>query len=91
VTFTSTVQMEGSLDYLWRFGDGGTSTAADPTHTYQTNGLFTVSLWVTDDVTTEVVTRTGYVAVGDGRVIEYVYDDLYPAPLRCAGGQLLER
>jgi PKD repeat protein len=28
----------------WDFGDGGTSTAADPTHTYTTNGTFTVCL-----------------------------------------------
>jgi len=34
--------------YFWEFGDGGTSTEEDPTHTYTTPGLFTVSLTVTD-------------------------------------------
>jgi len=36
----------GSTQYLWDFGDGTTSTAAEPGHTYNTNGLYTVSLVV---------------------------------------------
>jgi PKD repeat protein len=34
--------------YLWTFGDGGTSTAASPTHTYTTMGAYTVNLQITD-------------------------------------------
>ena len=34
----------------WTFGDGGTSTAVAPTHTYATGGTFTVTLVVTDDL-----------------------------------------
>jgi PKD repeat protein len=33
----------------WSFGDGGTSGAANPSHTYASGGTFTVSLTVTDD------------------------------------------
>jgi PKD repeat protein len=29
--------------YLWVFGDGGTSTLANPSHTYTTTGIFTVT------------------------------------------------
>lgn len=36
------------LTYLWTFGDGGTSNAPNPTHTYADNGTFTVKLQVTD-------------------------------------------
>ena len=32
---------------FWEFGDGGTSTEIDPTHTYQDLGTFTVSLSIT--------------------------------------------
>nr|WP_234440468.1 ThuA domain-containing protein [Streptomyces rimosus] len=46
---------EGSKDpegtpitYKWVFGDGGTSTEANPTHTYTRKGQFTAQLTVTD-------------------------------------------
>ncbi|PKV51638.1 putative secreted protein (Por secretion system target) [Aquimarina sp. MAR_2010_214] len=35
--------------YLWDFGDGNTSTNENPTHTYATNGNYTVSLTTTND------------------------------------------
>ncbi|WP_374311544.1 PKD domain-containing protein [Microbacterium sp.] len=35
-------------DYAWNFGDGETSTQADPTHVYAAAGTYTVSLTVTD-------------------------------------------
>ena len=35
--------------YAWNFGDGGTSTAANPNHTYPATGTYTVTLTVTDD------------------------------------------
>jgi PKD repeat protein len=35
--------------YRWSFGDGTTSTAANPKHTYSTSGVKTVSLTVTDN------------------------------------------
>ncbi|MBK8564848.1 MAG: PKD domain-containing protein [Saprospiraceae bacterium] len=35
--------------HLWNFGDQSTSTAANPTHTYQQNGTYTVTHTVTDD------------------------------------------
>lgn len=34
--------------YNWDFGDGNTSTLANPTHTYSTNGVYLTSLTVTD-------------------------------------------
>jgi hypothetical protein len=34
--------------YAWNFGDGGTSTAANPSHTYSSVGTFTATLTVTD-------------------------------------------
>ncbi len=37
------------ITYSWNFGDGATSTSADPMHTYTTTGLFQVSLAVTDN------------------------------------------
>ncbi|MGX7827951.1 carbohydrate-binding protein [Actinokineospora sp. 24-640] len=37
-----------ALTYSWTFGDGGTSTAANPSHTYTTNGARTATLTVRD-------------------------------------------
>ncbi|WP_434811374.1 PKD domain-containing protein [Microbacterium sp. bgisy189] len=36
-------------DYLWDFGDGESSEAANPTHTYAAAGLYDITLTVTDD------------------------------------------
>jgi len=36
------------LTYAWSFGDGGSSSIANPTHTYSSPGTFTVTLTVSD-------------------------------------------
>ena len=36
-------------DWSWNFGDGGTSTAQNPGHTYAADGTYTVTLTVTDN------------------------------------------
>lgn len=38
----------GALSYNWEFGDGNTSTAAFPVHTYAGAGIYTVRLTVTN-------------------------------------------
>ncbi|MET7400885.1 PQQ-dependent sugar dehydrogenase [Dactylosporangium sp. NPDC005572] len=51
VNFTSAGSADpegGALSYLWTFGDGTTSTAANPTKTYTANGTYTPTLRVTD-------------------------------------------
>jgi gliding motility-associated-like protein len=48
VAFVNTSTGVGTLTYAWTFGDGGTSTQQNPSHTYNTNGNFTVRLIVTD-------------------------------------------
>ena len=46
---------------LWDFGDGQTSTAANPTHTYTAAGAYTVRLTVSDSVDSNTLTRPAYV------------------------------
>ena len=49
--FTSTSSdPDGSIaSYSWTFGDGGTATAQNPSHTYGAGGSYTVTLRVTDN------------------------------------------
>lgn len=51
VTFSSAGSSDPDGDpitYSWNFGDGGTSTGANPSHTYTRKGPFTAVLTVTD-------------------------------------------
>jgi PKD repeat protein len=50
-SFTSTSSdPDGSISsYSWTFGDGGTSSAQNPTHSYSAGGTYTVTLRVTDN------------------------------------------
>src|SRR5262249_1622682 len=41
-----------ALSYSWNFGDGSTSTLANPSHAYSTNGTFNVQLNLSDGVNT---------------------------------------
>jgi PKD repeat protein/opacity protein-like surface antigen len=48
VRFSANVRGDAPLQYQWQFGDGATSTQANPTHTYTTPGNYTVTLNVTN-------------------------------------------
>ena len=49
--------------WAWTFGDGGTSTLQNPTHTYTTNGTYTVTLVATNSFGSNTSTRTSYIVV----------------------------
>ncbi len=54
VSFSSVGSMDPEglpITYLWTFGDGATSTQANPVHTYPRPGVYTVRLEVSDGVT----------------------------------------
>jgi hypothetical protein len=53
--------------YEWNFGDGDTSTDANPSHAYHSSGTFTVTLKVTDDKGNTVSSeRKDYITVLSG-------------------------
>jgi gliding motility-associated-like protein len=63
VQFTST--STGTITtYAWDFGDGATSILPGPvSHTYSTPGVYTVSLTVSNGITSDTKTRTNYIIV----------------------------
>ena len=69
VNFTST-SLGLPTSYDWSFGDGGTSTSANPTHTYATAGSKTVTLTVNNG-TGPASTVTKTVVVGQKPVARF--------------------
>ena len=49
--------------FLWTFGDGGTSTLQNPSHTYNTPGLYTANITVTDRDLKTAVWTSGTITV----------------------------
>ena len=67
VTFTDS-STNSPTSWAWDFGDGGTSTAQNPTHSYSTSGVFTVALTATNTAGSNTKTRTGYITVSEAVV-----------------------
>ncbi|MEU3854054.1 lectin [Streptomyces sp. NPDC029554] len=53
-----------ALSHAWTFGDGATSTTANPSHTYTANGQYTATLKVTD-TTGKSATASVQITVGN--------------------------
>jgi len=57
---------DGIVSWLWDFGDGDTSTEQNPSHEYSTEGIYTVSLTVTEaDSDSDTKIKTDYIKVAD--------------------------
>ena len=63
---SSTAGLFGPTSWLWDFGDGQTSTEKDPTHVYATLGTYTVTLTVSDGVTSDSETKSNFISVLPG-------------------------
>lgn len=64
VAFTDT-STNTPTSWAWNFGDGATSTSQNPTHSYTTSGIYTVTLVATNATGSDTKTRTGYITVGE--------------------------
>ena len=70
--------------YLWNFGDGTSSSAANPNHTYATPGTYTVSLTAGNAQGSDIETKTGYITVSAAPPEPDVY--ISPAASATIGG-----
>ena len=62
VSFTD--QSNGApSNWSWNFGDGGTSTSRNPSHTYSNPGSYSVTLTVRKGANSNTLTKSGYINV----------------------------
>ncbi len=57
--------------WRWYFGDGSNSTEKNPVHTYNESGLYSVSLTASNANGSNVLTKTGYIAVSNSLVASF--------------------
>ncbi|MDA3912209.1 MAG: FISUMP domain-containing protein [Bacteroidales bacterium] len=62
VQFTD-ISTNDPTDWQWDFGDGNTSTEQNPSHTYENEGTYTVSLTVSNAFGSDTETKTDYLIV----------------------------
>lgn len=84
VSFTDTsTDSDGTIaSWSWNFGDGGSSTAQNPTHQYTSANIYTVTLTVTDDdgatdSASQSITVTWGTISPSGLVYVLVYSSIY--------------
>ncbi|HKM24197.1 MAG TPA: PKD domain-containing protein, partial [Corynebacterium sp.] len=53
----------GPTSWLWTFGDGNTSAAQNPVHTYTTAGTYSVNLTATNEYGSDYELKTDYITV----------------------------
>jgi len=71
IAFTDTSKGTGITQWLWDFGDGQTSAEPNPTHTYTEQGLYDVSLTITNmDGETNTEAKRGLVNAIQFRLLQ---------------------
>lgn len=76
VTFTDLSSVPGATSWLWRFGDGATSTDPSPTHLYSVPGPHTVSLTVTGPDGVHFEEKQRYILVGTPGLSGEYFDNI---------------
>ena len=76
----------GAVTLLWEFGDGYQFTGMNPSHTYQEDGIYTVTL-TAYSVTGSMSVATAEVVVAEGFVVQVLNGtfDLYGTTPGCTG------
>jgi PKD repeat protein len=69
-----------NLNYSWNFGDGNTSSIANPSHTYTTSGTYTITLIASNCTFSNTITKTiqiGALSINENAVGNFKF---YPNP-----------
>jgi len=70
VAFTDT-STNSPTSWAWTFGDSGTATTQNPSHTYSSTGSFTVALTATNSYGNNTNTKNNYITVGNAPVANF--------------------
>jgi gliding motility-associated-like protein len=62
-------QSQNATSYLWKFGDGGSSTLTDPSHKYELAGNYSVTLYAMNGACIDSVTHQYYKVIPDKEFI----------------------
>ncbi len=79
-----TCPVAGSTAWSWNFGDGGTATTQNPSHTYTTSGIYSVTLTLTDSHgCISTLTKPNYVVISPPNVhfTETPREGCFPLPV----------
>lgn len=80
-TFTNlSTSIANTLNYSWNFGDGNTSSIANPSHTYTTSGTYTITLIASNCIFSHTITKTiqiGALSINENAVGTF---EFYPNP-----------
>ncbi|GAI96791.1 unnamed protein product, partial [marine sediment metagenome] len=68
--------------WSWNFGDGNTSNQKNPTHRYTDNGMYTVTLKVTDDLGVTANKSHGITVLNVGPTADLNHDPAVPTDLQ---------
>jgi hypothetical protein len=80
-TFTnSSSSINSTLNYSWDFGDGNTSSIQNPSHTYATNGTYTVTLIASNCIFSDTITNTIQIGTNSMEENTNANFEFYPNP-----------
>ena len=80
-TFTnSSSSVNSTLNYSWDFGDGNTSSIQNPSHTYATNGTYTITLIASDCIFSDTITKTIQIGTNSMEENTNTSFEFYPNP-----------
>lgn len=83
VVFSDT-SINGPVAWLWNFGDGNTSTQRNPTHVYEQDGIYTVSLTATNASGSDLMIKTDYISADICANLPVKVNDVYYANIQAA-------
>jgi len=63
-----------ALNWSWDFGDRTYSKERNPSHVYTSAGVYTVSLWVSNECGEDIITKNEYITVLDGPTADFGYE-----------------